>query len=110
MNPASRLRGARSLRTIAAVLSLTILFNQSIHAATLHQVPAATQTPQAPPSPQAPITTQIATAHTVFVVNNGADANFPISAQEAYNDVYSALQTWGHFQLVSSPDQADLVF
>jgi hypothetical protein len=53
---------------------------------------------------------QIAAAHTIFLVNNGADANFPLSSQDAYNRVYAALEAWGHFQLVSSPDQADLVF
>jgi hypothetical protein len=117
MNPAAPFRFSRTLRTISAVLSLAILFNQSVRAATLHQAPAAddqtpaaTQTPQAGPPPQPPVPTQIAAAHTVFVVNNGADANFPITAQDAYSQVYSALQGWGHFQLVSSPDQADLVF
>jgi hypothetical protein len=110
MNPASSFRFTRTLRTISTVLSFAILINQSVHAATLHQAPAATQAPQATPPPQAPVPTQITAAHTVFVVNNGADANFPITAQDAYSQVYAALQAWGHFQLVSSPDQADLVF
>ena len=115
MKPAGSTTLHRALRTISAVLSLTILLNQSAHAAHIHQVPSATQTPQAPP-PQAPapspapVPTQIAAARTIFLVNNGADANFPIPAQDAYNRVYSALQAWGHFQLVASPDQADLVF
>jgi hypothetical protein len=110
MKPAVSSTLRLALPAISAVLSLTILFNQCARAATLHQVPTATQSPQAPPPPQAPVPTEIAAAHTVFVVNNGADANFPISAQDAYNRVYSALQAWGHYQLVSSPDQADLVF
>jgi hypothetical protein len=116
MKPAGSTTLHRALRTISAVLSLTILFNQSAHAAHIHQVPTATQTPQAPPPPQvpapsqAPVPTQIAAAHTIFLVNNGADANFPITAQDSYNRVYAALQAWGHFQLVNSPDQADLVF
>jgi hypothetical protein len=116
MKPAASTTLHRALRTIAAVLSFAILFNQSVRAATLHQVAAAAQTPQAPPPPQAPapsqapVPTQIAAARTIFLVNNGADANFPITAQDAYSRVYAALQAWGHFQLVSSPDQADLVF
>ena len=115
MKPAGSTTLHRALRTISAVLSLTILLNQSAHAAHIHQAPSATQTPQAPP-PQAPapspapVPTQIAAARTIFLVNNGADANFPIAAQDSYNRIYSALQAWGHFQLVSSPDQADLVF
>ncbi len=116
MKPAGSTTLHRALRTISAVLSLTILFNQSARAAHIHQVPTVTQTPQAPPPPQAPapaqapVPTQIAAARTIFLVNNGADTNFPISAPDAYNRIYSALQAWGHYQLVASPDQADLVF
>jgi hypothetical protein len=110
MKPAASTTLHRALSAISALLSLTILFNQSVHAATFHQAAAATQTLQPPPPSQAPVPIQIAAAHTVFLVNNGADANFPLSAQDAYNRVYSALQAWGHFQLVTSPDQADLVF
>src|ERR1700727_3086966 len=90
MKPAGSTTLHRVLRSIAAVLSLAILFNQSARAATVHQVPAATQTPQAPPPPQqAPVPAQIAAAHNIFLVNNGADANFPLTAQDAYNRVYS---------------------
>jgi hypothetical protein len=110
MKPAAGTTLHRALRAISALLSLAILFNQSVHAATFHQTPAATPTPQSPPPPQAPVPTQIAAAHTIFLVNNGTDANFPLAANDAYNQVYAALQAWGHFQLVSSPDQADLVF
>lgn len=110
MKPAASSTLPRALRTISAVLSLTLLLNQSARAATLHQVPTAAPTPQDAPPPQAPVPTQIAAAHTVFLVNNGADQNFPIIAQDAYNRVYAALQHWGHYQLVSSPDQAELVF
>ena len=110
MKPAGSTTIHRSLRAISALLSLSILFNQSVHAATFHQTPAATQTPQPPPPPQAPVPTQIAAAHNIFLVNNGADTNFPLAASDAYNQVYAALQAWGHFQLVTSPDQADLVF
>ncbi|HSY36384.1 MAG TPA: hypothetical protein VK814_11590 [Acidobacteriaceae bacterium] len=110
MNPATSFRFTHTLRAVSALLLLAILFNQSARAATIHQVPATAQTPPAPPPQQAPVPTQIAAAHTIFLVNNGVDANFPLSADVAYNQVYAALQTWGHFQLVSSPDQADLVF
>ena len=84
MKPAASTTLHRAVRTISAVLSLTILFNQSAHAADIHQVPSATQTPQAPPTlqapapSQAPVPAQIAAARTIFLVNNGSDANFPI--------------------------------
>lgn len=110
MKPAVSSTLNHALRTISAVLSFSILFTQCARATTFHQVPSSPQTPQATPPPQAPIPAEIAAAHTIFLVNNGADQNFPLSAQDAYNQVYSALQAWGHYQLVSSPDQADLVF
>lgn len=105
---------ARTLRAISATLSIALVFNQCAYLASAQTASAPSQTPtqapQAAPPQQAPIPAEIAAAHTIFLVNNGADANFPISADDAYNDVYNALQAWGHFQLVTSPDQADLVF
>ena len=118
MNPAVSSILNRAIRPIAAVLSLAILFNQFANAATIHVPLQTTQAPQTAtpattpptPPPQAPVPTQIAAAHTVFLVNDGSDPNFPLTAEQSYNEIYSALKAWGHFQLVSSPDQADLVF
>jgi len=64
-----------------------------------------TTTPAAPPVPG-----QIASAHTVFLSNLGGDANFPIDSTAAYTAVYSELQAWGKYQLVSTPEEADLIF
>jgi hypothetical protein len=61
-------------------------------------------------SPNAPVPSQIQQAQTVFLTNSGSDPNFPIDATKAFNDIYAALQTWGRYKLVNSPDQADLVF
>jgi hypothetical protein len=61
-------------------------------------------------TPAAPVPSQIQQAQTIFLTNSGSDPNFPIDATKAYNDIYTALQTWGRYKLVSSPDQADLVF
>jgi len=58
----------------------------------------------------APVPSQIQQAQTIFLTNSGSDPNFPIDATKAYNDIYAALQTWGRYKLVNSPDQADLVF
>jgi hypothetical protein len=67
-------------------------------------------------SPAAPVPAQIASARKVFIANAGAD----IDAQEvfkkagepeqAYNHFYAAMQKWGHYELVSNPADADLVF
>ncbi len=61
-------------------------------------------------TPAAPAPSQIQQAQTIFLANSGSDPNFPIDAAKAYNDIYAALQTWGRYKLVNSPDQADLVF
>jgi hypothetical protein len=61
-------------------------------------------------TPAAPVPSQIQQAQTIFLTNSGSDPNFPIDATKTYNDIYAALQTWGRYKLVSSPEQADLVF
>jgi hypothetical protein len=61
-------------------------------------------------TPAAPVPSQIQQAQTIFLTNSGSDPNFPIDATKSYNDIYTALQTWGRYKLVNSPDQADLVF
>jgi hypothetical protein len=61
-------------------------------------------------SPTAPVPSQIQQAHTIFLTNSASDPNFPIDETKAFNDIYAALQAWGHYRLVNSPDQADLVF
>jgi hypothetical protein len=61
-------------------------------------------------TPAAPIPSQIQQAQTIFLTNSASDPNFPIDATKAFNDIYAALQSWGRYKLVNSPDQADLVF
>jgi hypothetical protein len=61
-------------------------------------------------TPTAPVPSQIRQAQTIFLTNSGSDPSFPIDATKTYNDIYAALQTWGRYKLVSSPEQADLVF
>jgi hypothetical protein len=99
------MNATRSIRIIAAVLSIAFPFTQLAYAAPANPP---VQAPQDPP-PSAPVPSQIAAAHTVFLVNGGADHNFPIAEDQAYNSIYAALKTWGRFQLVDSPAQADLI-
>ena len=67
------------------------------------------------PTPPAPIPTPILSAQRVFLANGGADLNSVKEFQggdptnEPYNSTYAALKAWGHWQLVSSPEKADLV-
>ena len=64
----------------------------------------------------APMPSQIVSARRVFISNAGADivsqATFKRAGEpdQAYNRFYSAMQSWGRYELVSTPAEADLVF
>jgi len=67
--------------------------------------------------PAGPVPAPIFSAQKVFIVNAGMDASLAESFQsldlsqtEPYDFFYSAMQSWGRYQLVSSPAAADLVF
>lgn len=58
-----------------------------------------------------PLPAPIVTAHKIFVSNAPGDA-LPASfggPARPYHDFYAAMQSWGHYQLVSSPTDADLI-
>lgn len=67
------------------------------------------------PTPPAPIPAPILSAQKVFLANGGADLNSVKEFQggdptnEPYNSTYAALKAWGHWQLVPSPENAELV-
>jgi hypothetical protein len=62
-------------------------------------------------APNAPIPTQIFAAKKVFVSNATGELALPPGNPDlTYNEFYSAMKSWGHFQLVGSPAEADLVF
>jgi hypothetical protein len=71
-----------------------------------------------PPSqmPPAPVPVQILTAKKVFVANAGVDQawerdpRFSGGPDRTYNNFYAALRTWGRFELVGAPADADLLF
>lgn len=98
----------RTLRFTAVLTLSSLLPAQFVFASGL---PHKARVQQATgPIQNAPVPPQITAAHRIFLSNNGADANFPGTAEEAYNAVFNALKSWGHYELVSSPDQADLLF
>jgi hypothetical protein len=93
---------ASGIRWVAMVAAVTV-------------VPAMSgQQTQAPAA--APVPAQIVTARKVFISNAGADvaaqATFKRAGEpeQAYNHFYSAMQTWGRYEIVSTPGEADLVF
>lgn len=64
----------------------------------------------------APIPLQIITAKKIFISNGGVD-NAALAAfkragdtNEPYNRFYAAMKSWGRYELVASPADADLVF
>jgi len=127
-----------TLRSIAFALAFALLFNQFTHAATpSHSLTAALQQqaalraaqqaqqtlpapierndasqtgPSATPlTPEALGRQRLLSAHTLYLAKSTQDANFPASPDDAYNLVLSNLKNWGHYQIVDSVAQADLV-
>ena len=66
--------------------------------------------------PRGPVPAPITSAQKIFIANGGMDA-FSLQAFEelglngtyAYDSLYNAVKSWGNYQLVSSPADADLV-
>ncbi len=66
--------------------------------------------PLAPQTPAGPVPARIASARNVLLTNVGISARLGLDSNKLYNDIHSRLQQWGYYQLVSSPQQADLIF
>jgi hypothetical protein len=68
-----------------------------------------------PVPPVAPIPVQIITAKKVFIANGGVDAMSLAAFRRAkepgepYNQFYMAMKSWGRFELVATPGEANLV-
>jgi len=63
-------------------------------------------------TPAAPLPSQILTAKKVFISNAGGLLDLNVvtgDPRRDYNEFYAAMQTWGHYSLVGSPAEADLV-
>jgi hypothetical protein len=81
--------------------------------ALLSEVSALAQQPGA--AAIAPVPQLLMTARKVFLSNAGADSGLfphPFSGDpdRVYNEFHANMVSWGRYQLVSSPAQADLVF
>lgn len=67
------------------------------------------------PETTAQIPPELFAAKTVFIANAGADSGLfphPFSGDpdRAYKEFYADVVSWGRYQVVSTPTQADLVF
>jgi hypothetical protein len=91
-------------RTLFFVLAVTLLPVLAARA----QVPYAV--------PPAPVPSQIAAAKKVFISNAGADGTSYAALkrggdpQQPYDSLYAAMKSWGRYELVDVPSDADLVF
>ncbi|HEV2469860.1 MAG TPA: hypothetical protein VGS78_11745 [Candidatus Sulfotelmatobacter sp.] len=62
-----------------------------------------------------PLPAQIASARKVFIANGGEnqpfseDYLFSGGSERAYDDLYGAMKSWGKYELVGSPADADLL-
>jgi len=94
-------------RLKAAVLSAGLAMSL-----TCDQLCAAQQSKQTPPAPVPPLILQ---AKKVFIANGGGDESLFDSPQYSggpdrlYNEFYAAMKSWGRYELVGSPAEADLV-
>jgi hypothetical protein len=65
--------------------------------------------------PAGPVPAQILAAKKVFIANAGGDEMaegdpiFSGGPDRAYNQFYAAMKTWGRFEIVASPADADLL-
>jgi hypothetical protein len=72
-------------------------------------------TAEEPPGPPAgPIPAPIFAASNVFIANGGEDTWLDFDPKHnpnlTYDEFYAAMKSWGKYQLVSSPVEADLIF
>jgi hypothetical protein len=81
------------VRLVVASLGLAMILSASsaLLAQTASNVPAA------------PLPSQILTAKKVFISNAG------VGTDSAYNEFYAAIKSWGRYELVAAPADADLV-
>ena len=82
-------------------------------AALFFAMQAGAQTPL-PAASLAPVPPALLNAKTVFISNAGADSGLfphPFSGDpdRPYNQFYAAMQSWGRYEIVGDPSQADIV-
>ena len=60
----------------------------------------------------APLPSQVVNGRKIFIANAGAENALLYNGgpQRFYNQFYAAMKSWGHYELVGSPAEADLVF
>jgi len=67
---------------------------------------------QSPPTaPPAPLPAQLFTAKTIFISNTtGRAATYPGISEYTYDEFHALMKSWGRYQIVTAPADADLIF
>lgn len=68
--------------------------------------------------PPAPVPTQIVSAHKAFISNAGGESFEAVIGETVFNggpdrphnEFYAQMKDWGHYELASSPADADVIF
>ena len=91
--------------TIVKLAVLTFAFSLAITAAGV----SAAQQPSDPPP--APVPAPILAAKKIFISNATGEIPMPSDTLDlAYNEFYAAMKSWGRYEVVAAPSEADLVF
>jgi hypothetical protein len=107
------------IRSTAGVLTPTVLVllilaatSLGLFAIPLASAQQASDKPATTATPAAPVPQQIVSGKKVFIANHQSDFNTGFSGgpDRAYTTLYAAMKQWGHYEIVSSPAEADLVF
>jgi len=63
-------------------------------------------------APPAPVPPQIIAAKKIFIANAGGEDSDAYSGgrDRAYNQFYAVMKSWGRYEIVSSPAEADLLY
>lgn len=98
----------------AALLSVSNCWAQPLDTQTNSNTPAPKQ-PETYVAPAAPVPAQIIAGRKAFVSNLGADTSLILpdhysgGRDRAYDQFYAAMKSWGRYELVSAPADADLI-
>ena len=86
-------------------------------ASLLLSLPLIAQQSKREPAPPAPVPPQVVSAKKIFISNGGGERPEALGEAEVdggpdlpYNEFYAAMKSWGHYEVVSSPAGADIVF
>lgn len=93
----------------------TLVFAVAVLACVPNERAAAQEPSGSPATSTAPVPPALLNARRVFISNAGADSGlfphpFNGDPDRGYSEFYAAMKSWGRYELVPDPNDADLVF